>query len=274
MLNKLNSIQCIDALMGLKALPDATINLIITSPPYADIKKSYGHVSPDKYVDWFLPIAEQMFRVLTSDGSLILNINDKYEGGVRLPYSFELMLKLREIGFNLIDIVIWAKSKGAPISSARRGTNYWEPIFHFCKSSKPIWNVDEIRTPYPQSSIRRAKSLIKVNVSNKEKRTSDNQDKYKQWNLHPRGSWPKNLINFPQAVGNNLHPASFHVALPKYFIKAHTSPGDVILDPFAGIGTTCLAVIEENKVIGIPRKYLGFEIEQKFVDFARNNYGL
>jgi len=274
MLNKLDSIQCIDALSGLKALADATINLIVTSPPYADIKKSYDHVSPDKYVEWFLPIAEQMLRVLTPNGSLILNINDKYKDGVRLPYSFELMLKLREAGFNLIDILIWAKSKGAPISSARRGANYWEPIFHFCKNSKPVWNVDEIRTPYPQSSIMRAKNLIKVNVSNKEKRSSDDQVEYKQWKLHPRGSWPKNLLNFPQAVGKNIHPASFHIALPTYFIKAHSSPGDIILDPFAGIGTTCLAVVKENKTAVTPRKYLGFEKEKKFVDFAQNEYGL
>lgn len=267
-MDKINIIRCMDALEGLKGLPDSSVHLVVTSPPYADIKLSYGHIAPEKYVEWFAPIGQEILRILTPDGSFILNINDKYQEGVRIPYSFELMFKLKELKFNLIDIICWAKSKGAPNVAGRRGSNYWEPIFHFCKSNKPIWNVDAIRTPYPQSSLKRAQKPIKVNVSNKEGRLANKEVAYKQWKLHPAGAWPKNVLHFPQAIGKDEHPASFHIDLPTYFIKAHSNPGDIVLDPFAGKGTTLLAA----KNLG--RQYLGFDLSPDYVKLAQTKYGL
>lgn len=258
-----DKIICCCALSGLKQLKDGCVNLIITSPPYADIRKSYNGASVHKYTEWFLPFLSGMYRVLDSNGSLFININDKVDKGERIPYPFEIVIEARKLGFKYIDTIIWTKKNGAP-NAGRRRADYFEYIFHLAKSTKPIWNPDEIRTPYASSSVNRAQSPIKSNVSNKEGRKIST---YKKWNLHPNGAYPKNVIAFKKDTGKN-HPAAFNIELPTHFIKAHSNPGDLVLDPFAGRGTTC----EAAKQLG--RRYLGFELEYSYVDLAVKLYGL
>lgn len=260
---ELDKFICNDAINSLKTLSENTINLVITSPPYADIRKSYFGPKPDNYVTWFLPFGEQILRVLTEDGSFILNINDKCEKGERIPYAFELALELRNIGFKFIDTIIWTKKNGSP-TAGRRRADYFEYIFHFAKSAMPIWNPDEIRTPYAATSLKRAEKPIKNNVSNRESRT---QTQYKRWVLHPKGAFPKNVIAFPKDQGKN-HCASFHLDLPTHFIKAHSNEGDIVLDPFAGRGTTLKAAKDLN------RRYLGFEIKEEYVKLGKELYNI
>jgi len=255
------ALLCCDALLGLQGLPTSTINLVVTSPPYSTTRKSYNGVKPSEYTNWFLPIAKEILRVLTSDGSFILNIKDKCEDGERIPYPFEIVIKLRELGFFFIDTIIWTKKNGIPCAGRRRA-DYFEYIFHFCKSLHPVWNADEIRTPYSAASTKRSASPIKQNTSNRESRT-DTQ--YKQWVLNPLGAYPNNVISFPKDNGKD-HPASYHIDLPTHFIKAHSNPGDLILDPFAGRGTTLMAA----RLLG--RKELGFELEQRYVDLSKEVY--
>jgi len=251
-------------LVGFKQLKDNSVNLILTSPPYADIRKSYAGVSPFKYVEWILPVVKEGLRVLTPNGSLILNINDKCVKGERIPYAFELVIKMREIGFKFIDTVIWQKKNGIA-GAGRRHANYHEYIFHFAKSTKPIWNPDPVRTPYTASSINRAKTPIKNNVSNRETRGAN--QKKKMWTLNPHGAYPKSVLTFKKDSGKD-HPAAFDISLPLYFIKAHSNEGDLILDPFAGRGTACQAAKQ------LDRKYLGFELKKEYVELGKKLYGL
>lgn len=250
-----------DALSGLKSLQKETVDLVVTSPPYSSIRKSYPGTHPTDYTEWFLPIAEEILRTLTPDGSFILNINDKCEDGERIPYPFEIVIKLRERGFYFIDTIIWTKTNGVPCAGRRR-SDYFEYIFHFAKSKTPVWNPDEIRLPYKEASLKRAQSPIKQNTSNRESRKDS---KYKDWNLHPLGAYPNNVIPFPKDSGKN-HCASFHIELPSHFIKAHSAPGAVVLDPFCGRGTTCMAA----HLLG--RKWIGFEIENKYIDLSKEVY--
>jgi len=252
---------CTDALSGLKTIHDNTINLILTSPPYSTTRKSYNGVKPSDYTTWFLPIAKEMLRTLAPDGSFILNIKDKCDGGERIPYPFEIVVKLREMGFYFIDTVIWAKKNGVPCAGRRRA-DYFEYIFHFCKSTAPVWNVDEIRTPYSPASTKRSATPIKQNTSNRESRDTT---KYKEWKLNPLGAYPNNVIYFPKDSGKD-HPGSFHIDLPVHFIKAHSNPGDIVLDPFAGRGTTLMA----SKILG--RKEIGFELEPGYVALSKEVY--
>lgn len=254
-------ITCIDALQGLQKISDKSINLVLSSPPYASIRKSYCGVKPTEYTAWFLPIAKEILRVLTSNGSFILNIKDKCEDGERIPYPFEIVIKLREMGFFFIDTIIWSKRNGVPCAGRRRA-DYFEYIFHFAKSTAPTWNPDEIRTPYSQASINRAMTPIKTNTSNRESR---GDVEYKEWVLHPQGAYPKNVLDFPKDSGKD-HPASFHIDLPTHFIKAHSNPGDTVLDPFCGRGTTCMAA----QLLG--RKWIGFELEEKYVKLSKEVY--
>jgi len=261
-------LQHIDALQGLQSLPDSSIQLAVTSPPYADIRKSYQGVHPNKYVDWFLPITKQILRTLTPIGSFVLNINDKCNKGERIPYTHELVYKMRsEQGWKLIDTYIWIKTKGLPCVASRRGADYFEYIYHFAKTTKPTFNVDEWRTPYPESSLKRAQYTIKQNTSNREARLATGEKAQKKWNLHPKGAWPKNVLNFPLDEGKD-HPAAFAIELPDYFIRGLSNLGDTVLDPFCGRGTACAAARNLN------RKYIGFDLKQEYLDLAKEKYGL
>ena len=96
----------------LKAFPDDSIDLIFTSPPYADQrKKTYGGISPDEYVDWFLPKADQFMRVLKPTGTFILNIKERVSNGERHTYVIELILRMREQGWLWTEEFMWHKKK-------------------------------------------------------------------------------------------------------------------------------------------------------------------
>jgi DNA modification methylase len=261
----LNKLVCIDVLEGLKELPENSIDLVLTSPPYATIRESYEGVEAEKYAAWFTPILKEILRVLTPNGSFILNINDKCKKGERIPFPFEIVIKAREIGLKYIDTIIWGKKNGIA-GAGRRRADYFEYIFHLAKSVKPTWNPDPIRTPYTASSINRAKTPIKNNVSNRESR-SKKQDNYKKWKLHPMGAFPKNIQYFKKDSGKN-HVASFHIELPTHFIQAHSNAGETVLDPFAGRGTTCAAA----QILG--RNYIGFDLKKEHVELGEELYNL
>ena len=105
--NMENKVMCGDCLQLLSEIPDDSINMIITSPPYADQIKDYGDkvrkIKPEKYIDWFLPRAKEFYRVLSSNGSFILNISDKLDGKFQSLYVFKLVIALcDDIGFHLV----------------------------------------------------------------------------------------------------------------------------------------------------------------------------
>jgi len=260
---KLNQFICTDALSGLKRIDDNSINLVLTSPPYATIRKSYDGIDAEEYSEWFEPILREIYRVLTSNGSFILNINDKCKNKERIPYPFEIVIKAREIGLKYVDTIIWKKRNGVP-AAGRRRADYFEYIFHLAKSVNPVFNKDEIRTPYAKASIKRAEKPIKNNVSNRESRKTST---YKKWILNDKGAFPNNVLDFPKDSGKT-HVGSFHIDLPKHFILAHSQEGDIVLDPFAGRGTT----LEASRLLG--RSYLGFDIKQEYIELAKTVYNI
>lgn len=259
----LNKLHHMDAAIGLKQLAGNSIDLIVTSPPYLQMKKSYPGYDSDDYLVWFLPLAAEMFRALKDDASFVLNINDGCEDGERSTYVFELVLALKKIGFHYFDRMVWVKPNGTPTSGKLRRADYFEYIFQFTKGLNPTFNVDEIRIPYASASLKRAQSPIKKNVSNKEARTGAS---YKKWELHPRGAWPRNTLPFPKDGGKTAHVAPFHIELPSHFIKAHSNSGETILDPFAGKGTSLRAA----QILG--RNFIGFEIMQEYVMLSKEVY--
>jgi len=104
-----------DCQQELKNLEDNSVDLIITSPPYADSRKnSYGGIHPDRYVEWFLPISAQLLRVLKSTGTFILNIKEKVVDGERHPYVIELILQMRKQGWLWTEEFIWHKKNSHP----------------------------------------------------------------------------------------------------------------------------------------------------------------
>jgi site-specific DNA-methyltransferase (adenine-specific) len=116
-----------DCKTELEKLPDNSVDLIVTSPPYADQRKStYGGITPDKYIEWFLPISEQLLRVLKPTGTFVLNIKEKVTNGERNTYVIELILAMRKQGWLWTEEFIWHKKNSFPGKWPNRFRDSWE----------------------------------------------------------------------------------------------------------------------------------------------------
>ncbi|MEM4270655.1 MAG: site-specific DNA-methyltransferase [Candidatus Pacearchaeota archaeon] len=265
---ELNKIYCMDALEFLKKIPDKSVDLIVTSPPYADTV-SYGKkvevFNPEKYVIWFLELCREVQRFLKPTGSFILNINDRATNGERSTYVFELVYRIvKETGLKLFDRYIWFKKSALPMTGEKRLNDRIEYIFHFVKDTKKFKTyTDRIREPYAEVSLKRFKNKVHGNdIILPDGRTVLSQRGSSK--PHPLGKKPITVFRFDtgSALRGLEHPAPFHPQLPEFFIKWLTDEGDVVLDPFIGSGTTAVACKE------LGRKFIGCDISQEYVDIA------
>ena len=126
-----------DCLEKLKEFPNSSVDLIITSPPYADQRKNtYGGIKPEKYVSWFLPITAELLRVLKNDGTFILNIKEKVQNGERSTYVLELILEMKKQGWLWTEEFIWHKKSCYPGKWPNRFRDAWERLLQFNKAKK------------------------------------------------------------------------------------------------------------------------------------------
>ena len=228
-----------DSTEVLKTLPDNSIDLIVTSPPYADQRKStYGGISPDKYVEWFLPISEQLLRVLKPSGTFVLNIKEKVVNGERSTYVMELILAMRKQGWLWTEEFIWHKKNSYPGKWPNRFRDAWERLLQFNKSKKFAMYQEEVMVPMGDW----AKSRLK-NLSDTDKRRDNSKvgsgfgKKISNW-IDREKAYPTNVLHLATECNNKKHSAAFPEELPEWFIKLFTKEGDMVLDPFAGSGTT------------------------------------
>ena len=228
-----------DSAEVLKTLPDNSIDLIVTSPPYADQRKStYGGISPDKYVEWFLPISEQLLRVLKPSGTFVLNIKEKVVEGERSTYVMELILAMRKQGWLWTEEFIWHKKNSYPGKWPNRFRDAWERLLQFNKSKKFAMYQEEVMVPMGDW----AKSRLK-NLSDTDKRRDNSKvgsgfgKNISNW-IDREKAYPTNVLHLATECNNKKHSAAFPEELPEWFIKLFTKEGDMVLDPFAGSGTT------------------------------------
>ncbi len=259
---ELNKIYLGDALDLLKKLPDNSIDLVITSPPYSTMKKYIDDegILADDYVDWFIPYCKEIERVIKPTGSFILNINDKVEGGFRHPYVFDLISRLhKETGLKMFERLFWNKMKGLP-NKSRFGDRI-EFLFWFVKEKDFKFKIDEMRTEYSPVSIKRMKKPLKKRYSRGE---DDSELEYKDWQPNPKGALPTTLVNISSQSKKiaDTHVAVYPTELIKYFIMGSTDEEDIVLDPFMGTGTTGLVANELN------RNYIGFELQKEYVTLS------
>jgi len=140
--------------------PDEFIDFIFTSPPYAERRKStYGGIPHNKYVEWFSPISEQLFRILKPNGSFILNIKENVLNGERQTYALELILKLKKIGWLWIEEYCWYKKNSYPGKWPNRFRDTWERCLHFAKQKKFKMYQDSVKVPIGDWAKKRFKSL-------------------------------------------------------------------------------------------------------------------
>ncbi|HQJ56944.1 MAG TPA: site-specific DNA-methyltransferase [Caldisericia bacterium] len=265
----LNKTHLGDCIYLAKKLPENSIDLIVTSPPYADTV-SYGKeveiISPDNYVNWFLPLFHEAFRFLKPTGSFILNINDRASNGERHIYVYELVTRVvKETGLKLFDRYIWFKKSALPMPGEKRLNDRIEYIFHFVKDTKKFkTNTDAVREPYEKVSLNRFKSKVHGNDIIKNDGTTELSQRGSS-KPHPLGKKPITVFRFDtgSALRGLKHPAPFHPQLPGWFIKWLTDEGDIVLDPFMGGGTTAEAALK------LKRKYIGFEINPEYIKMTQ-----
>jgi DNA modification methylase len=254
-----------DSAEVLKTLPDNSIDLIVTSPPYADQRKStYGGIAPDKYVEWFLPISEQLLRVLKLTGTFVLNIKEKVVDGERSTYVMELILAMRKQGWLWTEEFIWHKKNSYPGKWPNRFRDAWERLLQFNKSKKFAMYQEEVMVPMGDW----AKSRLK-NLSDTDKRRDNSKvgsgfgKNISNW-IDREKAYPTNVLHLATECNNKKHSAAFPEELPEWFIKLFTKEGDMVLDPFAGSGTT-LFVAER-----MGRSAIGIEIMEDYYKMIKN----
>jgi len=224
------------------------VDLIVTSPPYADARRShYDSIHPDKFAEWFLTFHESFYKALKPTGSLVLNIKDKVVNGVRHRYVWQTIEALSERGWYAIDDYLWQKTNPMPGYWPTRLRDGWEYCFHLAKSKRPYFNADAVRKPIGDWVVSR---LAKLGENDLTRHNSANASGFgrnvSRW-VGKHTVLPSNVISLALVGKNRGHPAVFPVDLPLFFINLLCPPDGLVVDPFAGSGTTGLAAISENR---------------------------
>jgi len=280
---KINKIYTGDSAVILKnkrRFPDKSVDLVVTSPPYANKRKdTYGGTAPKKYVEWFLPIAEEVYRVLKDNGSFILNIKEHPDNGERKTYTLELILELRKQGWFWIEEYCWYKKNSFPGRWPNRFRDSWERCYHLTKKKQFKMYQDAVKVPIGDWASKRFKSLTENDfVRYVSKNNSHIGRNVSNW-LNKRKVFPHNVLVFEEEHrlyssnviesatdhSNKSHSAIFPVELPTWFIRLFSKEGDLVLDPFIGSGSTAAAALL------LKRNYLGVEIMAEYARESREN---
>lgn len=248
----------------LKLLPDNCVDLIVTSPPYADQRKNtYGGIHPDKYVDWFLPISEQLLRVLKPTGTFILNIKEKVVEGERSTYVMELIIAMRKQGWLWTEEFIWHKKNSYPGKWPNRFRDSWERLIQFNKARNFNMYQEEVMVPMGDWAKSRLKKLSNTDkIRDNSKVGSGFGKNISNW-VDRDKAYPTNVLHLATECNNKNHSAAFPQELPEWFIKLFTKENDTVLDPFMGSGTT-LSVASRLK-----RNSIGIEIMPEYYEMVR-----
>jgi DNA modification methylase len=287
----LGSAYLADSLDVLRALPTGAISAVVTSPPYAlHFKKEYGNANKEDYISWFLPFAREALRVLRDDGSFILNIGGSYNAGspTRSLYHFKLLIALVEdVGFHLAQECFWYNPAKMPVPAEwvnvrrMRVKDSVEYVFWLSKTPWPKANNRAVLRPYSPDMERLARRGVRSTV-----RPSGHAIKSSFSNDSAGGAIPSNVLEgtppfgddsptdllkfgnnaandryttMCKAAGLRIHPARFPAALPEFFIKLVTEPGDLVVDPFAGSNTT--GAVAEN----LSRRWIAIDAVEEYL---------
>ena len=253
----LNNIHLGDCIDVMRMIPDDSVDLIVTSPPYAEQRKhTYGGIPENEYVDWFLLRSFEMRRILKPTGSFVLNIKESRQGGRMQTYVTELILALTKQGWRWIDELIWVKTNPMPGNAGETLKNCWERLYHLAPGENKI-KIDKtaVKIQATSSHKKAAKTALRQRTY---ARTGTGNSHGVQYIYDENKVEPANAIYAPSA--QSFHSAAFHDEIPAFFIRLCTEPGDVVLDPFSGSGTTCKVAKHLN------RNFIGIEILPEYVE--------
>lgn len=250
----------------LKTIKSNSIDLIITSPPYADQrKKTYGGIKPEKYVEWFLPISKELLKVIKPTGTFVLNIKEKAVDGERHTYVLDLIKEMRNQGWLWTEEFIWHKKNCYPGKWTNRFRDAWERLLQFNKEKRFHMYQENVMVPMGNWAKIRLRNLSEVDkIRDVSKVGSGFGKNVSRW-VGRRLSYPTNVLVMATETSNKNHSAAFPKELPSWFIKLFTRKGDIVLDPFLGSGTTSVAAF------GLDRNSIGIEISEDYYKLAIRN---
>jgi DNA modification methylase len=256
-----------DSAVWLPRLPRSSVDLFFTSPPYADAR-SYARIHPDRYVEWFLPFARAMYEATTEAGSLVLNIKNRVAQtgplrGQRHPYVYQLVLALQHMGWRWLETYIWAKPNAVPGRYGPRTKDAFEYVYHFARGVRPSFDLDAIRVPYRTSAAEIERRKLDTNGR---RNTDAGFGRDRTGTYAHSGADPGNVVTVPQTYNQHYgvaHTAAMPEGLASFFIRAACPADGVVIDPFAGGGTTTVVARRLGRRAG------GIELHQEFVMEAR-----
>lgn len=272
-----NSIVQGDATVILRQLPSSSVNCIITSPPYY-LQRDYktdtqvgNEDSPEDYIKNLQMIFSECYRVLKENGTLWLNLGDKYDNGHLLGMPWRVALALKDDGWILRSDIIWHKPNAMPSSVKNRPTTDHEYIFLFAKSSDYYYDIDAIREPHvtftPKSRMKGGRNHFgKKDGTPEDGKNAGNSNLHNgRWDqaFHPKGRNRRTVWEIPLSKFRDTHFAVFPENLVELCILAGCPTDGIVLDPFAGSGTT--AVVAQR----LGRKYVGIEINPEYCEMAK-----
>ncbi len=265
-----------EALNSLKKLPNSLVQTVITSPPYYGqrdycAEEQIGtEESSNEYINRLLEIFDEVKRVLKEDGTLWINLGDKYIDGNLAGLPWKLALALKERGWILRSDIIWYKPNAMPSSVKNRPTIDHEYMFLFAKSSKYYYDADAIREPHvtfsENSKMRGGRNhLGKKGGTPEQGKNSGNSNLHNgRWDqaFHPKGRNKRTVWEVPLSKFRDAHFAVFPEQLIEPCILAGSSEGSIVLDPFFGAGTVGLVSMKKG------RKFIGIELNEDYCKIA------
>lgn len=267
-----------DALETLRQLPASSINCIVTSPPYY-LQRDYStsaqfgnEETADEYVNNLRKVFKECYRILKNDGTLWLNLGDKYQDSDLLGMPWRVAFALKDDGWLLRSDIIWYKPNAMPSSVKNRPTTDHEYIFFFTKSSDYFYDIDAIREPHvtfsPESRMKGGRNHFgKANGTPEQGKNAGNNNLHDgRWDqaFHPKGRNKRTVWEIPLSKYRGVHFAVFPEKLVETCLLAGCPEGGIVLDPFIGSGTTAVVALRYH------RKYLGIDSNEEYCQIARN----
>lgn len=274
----LGTAYCGDSLELLRSLPDRSVNLVVTSPPFAlQRQKTYGNLDEVAYVDWIVEFGREVFRVLPDDGSFVIDMGGAYLKGTpsRSLYQFRTLLRMcDEVGFHLAQDFYWNNPSKLPspiewVNKRKiRTKDSVNNVWWLSKTEWPKANVSKVLVPY---SDRMKKLLKNPEAFYTPKTRPSGHDVGTGFSKDNGGAIPSSLISIPNSessgqydaackvVGTDRHPARFPAGLPQFFIRFLTDPGDTVFDIFGGSNVTGHVAEAER------RRWMSCELSQEYV---------